>query len=324
VTVDLHSDLLAEVVAQRQSGRADVMRADHLPALRAAGVRVQVLAIFTPSVLVGEGALRHALRHADAARREEEDSGGAFRLVDDLAGLEGALRDGAIAGILSLEGAEPLGREPSLLGPLRRLGVRLSGLTWNRANAFADGATEDRGAGLTALGERLLDEMAALGVAADVSHLTRRAAAEVIERAPGAVFASHSNAAALHPTVRNLDDDLIRAVGERGGVVGVNAVRSFLGPGEPAEVAARHARHVAEVAGTTVPAVGADLLAFMPERYPEPAGTSLPGDADQALKALPEAPRESFHPDLGRHLGALGPAVLEENALAFLRRVLGG
>jgi membrane dipeptidase len=323
VTVDLHSDLLAEVVAQRQAGRTDVMRSDHLPALRAAGVRVQVLAIFTPSALVDEGALRNALRHADAARREEEESGGAFRLVDDLAGLEAALRDDAVAGILSLEGAEPLGREPSLLGPLRRLGVRLAGLTWNRANAFADGATEDRGAGVTALGERLLDEMAALGVAVDLSHLTRRAAAGVIGRAPGPVLASHSNAAALHPTVRNLDDDLLRGVGERGGVVGVNAVRSFLGAGEPAEVAARHARHIAEVAGTAVPAVGADLLGFMPERYPEAPGTGLPTDADGSLKDLPEASREAFHPDLGRHLGGLGPAVLEENALAFLRRLLG-
>jgi membrane dipeptidase len=322
VTVDLHSDLLADVVVRRLAGERDVMRRLHLPALRAAGVGVQVLAIFTPTALIGDGALRHALRHVDAALREENESGGELRLVADAAGLDAAIGDGAVAGILSLEGVEPLGREPSLLAPLRRLGLRLAGLTWNRANDFADGAVEDRGAGLTPLGMRLLDEMAALGIAVDLSHLTRRAAADCLERAPGAVLASHSNASALHRTVRNIDDDQLRAIGERGGVVGVNAQRAFLGSGAPATLAAAHARHIAAVAGDAVPAVGADLVAFLPDAFPEAPTLGLPADVDRSLQALPEAPRETFHLDLAGELGDRAPAVLEENALRFLRRLL--
>ena len=323
MTVDLHSDLLADVVARRFHGERDVMRRVHLPALRAAGVRVQVLAIFTPTALAGEGALRHALRHVDAALREEVESEGELRIATDVAGLDAALADGALAGILSLEGVEALGREPSLLAPFRRLGVRLAGPTWNRANDYADGAAEDRGAGLTPLGRRLLEELAVLGIALDLSHLTRRAACDCLERADGLVLASHSNARALVPTVRNLDDDVLRAIGERGGLVGVNAQRAFLGRGEPAALAAQHARHIAAVAGEDVPAVGADFTAFLPDSFPEPPELGLPPDADRSLQRLPEAPRETFYPDLARELGDRASAVLSGNALRFLRRLLG-
>ena len=55
-----------------------------------------------------------------------------------------------------MEGAEALGREPDLVHVFHQLGVRMIGLTWNRSNEFADGLAEDRGVGITPLGERLL------------------------------------------------------------------------------------------------------------------------------------------------------------------------
>jgi membrane dipeptidase len=157
----------------------------HLPALRAAGVQVQVLAVWVDSASLPEGALRAALRLIDVAHREADASQGALRIVASTDELDEALRAGAVAGILSLEGAEPLGRDPGLLRLLRRLGVRLLGPAWNRANAYVEGAAEDTGAGLTALGGRLLAEMAEAGVGLDVSHLTERGALEALERFDG-------------------------------------------------------------------------------------------------------------------------------------------
>lgn len=325
--VDLHSDLLLDLADRRVAGERDVFRTRHLPALRAGGVRVQVLAIYCSTQHVTDLALRHALRLIDVAYREADESQGALRIVTDAAGLDAALRDGAIAGILSLEGAEPLGRDPELVRVFARLGVRAIGLTWNRANDFADGATEDRGAGITPTGRRLLQEMAAVGIALDLSHLTERAAHDAIEHAPGAVFASHSNAGAVYPSLRNLSDGVLEGIGERGGVCGLNLVPVFLGPDPVGPQAAAHARHIARVGGASVPALGADFVAFLSHGPAEPAHLRPPDGPDPSLGDAPEPPRETAYDEIGTAVTAdagapAADALLRENALAFLRRAL--
>ena len=324
--VDLHSDLLIDLAERRVRGERDVFRRHHLPALRAAGVRVQVLAIYVPTQLVPEGALRYAMRLVDAALREEQESDGALRLVTTRAGLDAAIVDGATAGILSLEGAEPLGREPEQVSVFARLGVRAVGLTWNRANAFADGATEDRGCGITPAGRRLLDEMAAYGIALDLSHLTARAAHDAIEHASGPVFASHSNAAAVYATRRNIDDEIVAGIAGREGVIGINALPVFLGPGDPIAATARHAAHLAAVGGATLPALGADFVAFLSDGPAEP-GHLRPPAGSAGLVYAPEPDREGYYAAVSDATTAMsGPqasaALLGGNALAFLRRVL--
>ncbi len=300
MVVDLHSDLLLAVDHARVRGRHSAL-ADHLPALRAAGVRVQVLAVFVPSAFVPESALRLALRLIDAAWREAEESNDALRIVGTRAELDAALADGAVAGILALEGAEPLGREPRLVRVLHRLGMRMLSPTWNRANAFAEGAAEDTGAGLTTLGRRLLDEMAAVDMVLDVSHLAPTAAREALDVYPGPVVASHSNAAAVYANARNADDDLLGRLAARGGVCGVNAQRAFLGPGDPAERAADHVAHLAGIA-PSLPAFGADFTGFLPPGPAEPRGLGLPPGTDLGLATQPEPPRETFYDQVGEAL----------------------
>ncbi len=316
---DLHSDLLLDLAHHRVVGERDVFRRRHLGALTEAGVRVQVLAIWTPTMLLPEGGLRHAMRLIDAARREEDESEGALRLVASATELDEALDAGAIAGILGIEGAEPLGREPELVATFARLGVRVLGPTWNRSTPFADGVLEDAGAGFTRLGHRLLDEMAAAGVAIDLSHLAPRASAEAVERFPGAIFASHSNAAAIHPSVRNISDELIRGIGGRGGVVGLNFIPAFAGSLDVARALARHATHIATIAGSGVAACGADFMEPIAGDHPEPRTLEMPADP---LRDAVEPPRETAYAELAAALGEQAGAVLWENAIAFLRRAL--
>jgi membrane dipeptidase len=317
---DLHSDLLIDVAHRRIAGDRDVFRARHLPALRAAGIRVQVLAVWTPTMLAADGALRWALRLLDAAAREEQESDGALRIVRTTRELEEALESDAIAGILGIEGAEPLGRDPELIRTLAALGVRVLGPTWNRRTPFADGVLEDAGSGFTPLGRRLLSESAALGIALDLSHLGGRAVREALESYPAPVFASHSNAAAVHPSPRNIGDELIAGIASRGGVVGLNFLPAFVGATEVAPLLARHARHIAEVGGPSVPACGADFVqALGDEGLPEPRSIDMP---DDPLRGADEPPRETAYADLARELGDHAQPVLWDNAMAFLRRAL--
>jgi membrane dipeptidase len=304
---DLHSDLLIDVAHRRIAGDRDVFRTRHLPALQAAGIRIQVLAVWTPTMLAADGALRWALRLLDAAAREEQESEGALRIVRTTAELDAALEGDAIAGILGIEGAEPLGRDPELIRPLAALGVRVLGPTWNRRTAFADGVLEDAG-------------NAALGIALDVSHLGAAAVRDALGSYAGPVFASHSNAAAVHPSPRNIDDELIAGIANRGGVVGLNFLPAFVGAADVAPRLARHARHIAEVGGPSVPVCGADFVkALGDEGLPEPRSIDMPPDP---LRDAPEPARETAYADLARELGGDAQRVLWDNALAFLRRAL--
>ena len=325
---DLHSDLLLDVLLRRIAGERDVVAARHLEPLRQAGVRVQVLAAWTDPALPPEAALPVALRTLEAAHREADASGGAFRVVTTAAELDAALDAGALAGVLALEGAEPLGGEPELLHTYHRLGVRMVGPTWNRANAFADGAAEPRGGGLTAAGRRLVELLGELGMALDLSHLSRRACSEALELAAGPVLASHANADAVFASARNLPDDVLAEVGRRDGVVGLNFIPAFVGHGPSAERLADHHAHLARVAGPLAPACGADFIGFLPPA-PEPPETRLPPGTDATLARTPEPARETAYADLAAELRRRGvadaevDAVLGGNALRFLRRLLG-
>jgi membrane dipeptidase len=322
VIVDLHSDLLLDVESRRLRGERDVFRRHHLPEMRAAGIRVQVLAIFIETAFIPEGALRRALRLVDSAYREEQESEGALRIARTRTELDEALAAGAVAGVLSFEGVEPLGRDPSLIRVFERLGVRLVGPTWNRANAFADGAGEDRGAGITPIGRALLAELEDAGMGLDIAHLAPRAVEDALGFG-GTVIASHANASAVYPNARNLDDDVLRALGERDGVCGLNFLRVFLGPGDPAERLAAHADHIAAVAGPHVPALGADFTHFLPHSTPEAPGLGLPPGTDRSLMDLPHLDRATSYGELAARINEdERDGLLFANALRVLRRIL--
>ena len=176
----------------------------------------------------------------------------------------------------------------------------MAGLTWNRANAFADGLAEQTGAGITALGFELLDEMGQLGMALDLSHLSPRGCELALERYGGPVLASHANAAAVFANPRNLADDVLAGVGERGGVVGLCAIPAFVGPGDPTQRLAEHHRHIAAVAGADAVAFGADFCGFFGDGIDPPL--------------LPEQPSRRGH-DAGASGGAAAGDVLRRRAV---------
>ena len=320
---DLHLDALLDVLERRELGDDDAFAQRHLPMLEAAGVRVQVLPAFVDDRHLPESALRVTIQQLDAARREADRSDGRLRIVERAVELREAIADGAIAGILSLEGVEALGRDPSMIRALHRLGVRMAGLTWNRANVFADGLAEQTGAGITGLGFQLLDEMGQLGMALDLSHLSPRGCELALERYAGPVLASHSNAEAVFANPRNLADDVLAGVGERGGVVGLCAIPAFVGPGDPAQRLAEHHHHIVSVGGADAVAFGADFCGFFGDGIDPPLLPEQPSDVDTMLARQPEPPRETFYGDV---LSATGQpddgALAWGNAVRFLEGVL--
>lgn len=320
---DAHNDLLLELVHRRLEERPFERR--WLPQLEAGGIAVQVCPIYTGIHDIPESSLRRAVEQVAAFGRavRECDRATALQRRADLDGL-----GERIGLVLALEGCEPLGSDPEAIEVFWQVGVRLVGLTWNRRNAFADGCTEPAGGGLSTLGRELVDRLVALGAAIDLAHASERTFADVLERSADApVLVSHAGCRAVHDIPRNLSDDQLRTLAERGGVLGVMLIP--LAVGEPATIerVVDHIEHAAGVMGDNGVALGGDFTrqlsqALGPGR-PDPL--LAPGELDRAVEGL-TGPQD--YPALVEALRLRGwegdrlDALLHGNLLRVLRRAL--
>lgn len=186
--------------------------------------------------------------------------------------LSDALAQGKCAAILALEGGAAMGGSLARADEIFDLGVKLVTLTWNGANEIASGAMEPDGGGLTEFGKALVRKMNEKKVVIDVSHLNRRGFYDVERLSDAPFIASHSDSSAVLSSrkpcedrdkaiLRNLDDAQIRVLVERGGLIGINFCRSFLGdPGEDGiQALYAHVSHILDLGGEDVLAMGSDF-----------------------------------------------------------------
>ena len=168
---------------------------------------------------------------------------------------------GKIATVLAVEGGEVCNGSLAALRVLYRLGVRAMTFTWNENNELASAGMDRRDRGLTPLGEEFLAEMSRIGIAFDVSHLSDKGIDDALRLSTRPIFASHSNARAVKDTPRGLSDAHIRAIAEKGGVIGVNFYGPQLCDASHARIAdiVRHIRHVTDVGGVGCCAIGSDF-----------------------------------------------------------------
>ena len=230
IVVDGHCDTLGDVLEGKRAlaERSSLGHVD-LPRLREGGVTAQIFACFVPVHEYHRSATRYALRMLDGLQEAIAAHPDELLLATGAGDIRRAKAEGKIAGILGLEGAEPLGDSLAVLRSFHRLGVRVLGLTWNFRNDVADGVMEGRTAqGLSPFGRQVVAECNRLGILIDVSHLAPAGLEDVLQVSQQPVIASHSNARGLHDHSRNLSDGQIEAIASRGGLVGVTFVDAFL------------------------------------------------------------------------------------------------
>jgi membrane dipeptidase len=301
-----------------------------LPGAREGGLAGGLFAVFPCSPFRGAGnpfavdyarppdrreVLAETLSMVERLGAIEREADGAMRVVRDATALDACLEDGTLAAVLHFEGAEAIDPGLEKLGEFHDAGLRSLGLTWSRPNDFAHGVpfgfpgSPDQGPGLTDAGRGLVKACNELGILVDLSHLNERGFWDVAKLSDAPLVVSHSNAHALCPSPRNLTDDQLRAVGESGGVVGINFCVAFVredgadDPDTPLSAIAAHAAHVAEIAGPDAVALGSDF-----------DGATMPHELDHAAKL----------PALFDALRAFGfdEPELERIALGNWRRVL--
>lgn len=133
-----------------------------------------------------------------------------------------------IGAVLHFEGAAGIDTELNRLYIYHDLGLRSMGLTWNEQNQFATGVSGDEKRGLSTEGKNLIDAMRNIGIILDVSHLNDRSFWDVQKYADTPFIASHSNLRMFADHPRNLTNEMVQAIGESGGSIGINFCKDFL------------------------------------------------------------------------------------------------
>nr|WP_285289125.1 dipeptidase [Bacillus sp. ISL-41] len=232
----------------------------NLERLKASNTKVQLFAIYVPESVHPDLKFEAALRMADLFYETVLTPHPQIKLVKDREDIDG-LAENEIGALLTLEGCDAIGQDLLKLRTLLRLGVRSVGLTWNYGNYVADGALEERGAGLSRFGRQVVQLLNDTGTVCDVSHLSEQGFWDVMESAEH-VFASHSNCYSLCRHPRNLKDNQINALIDRDSVIGVTFVPEFLsGKKESASIndVIRHLDHICSLGGEDHVGFGSDF-----------------------------------------------------------------
>ena len=179
--------------------------------------------------------------------------------------LREAEEEGKIGALLSVEGGEAAGGSVEKLEHMYKDGVRLMTLTWNYPNEI--GFPNGMEGGITKKGREMVEAMESLHMIVDTSHLNDEGTREILMTCHVAPMASHSDARAVTGHRRNLPDDLIRLFGEKGGLIGLNFANHFTGAEDVTTLDSivRHARHIRDVGGIDVLALGSDFDGIEPK-----------------------------------------------------------
>lgn len=231
---DCHNDLSYRVlyegldISQRlPAGHVDI------PRLKEGGVDVQTVALFVQNFLYphpGQCA-RQTRQLLEAMKEAIEKNSDAVELARTGTDIERIVSAGKIAMPLAIEGGHAIEDDLELLREFHRLGVSSMTLTHNVSHGWADsGADEPRWGGLNDLGREVVREMNRIGMVIDISHVSDETFFDVMEVSRDPVIASHSGCRAINPHRRNMSDEMLRALADNGGVIGIVFVLNYLRP----------------------------------------------------------------------------------------------
>lgn len=235
---------------------------------------------FYESEVPGQSQQR-ALDMIAALQKQARSYSEAIELAYTAQDVQRIASEGKLAALMGLEGGYAIEDDLETLRRFHESGVRYITLTHNCSHDWADSSSDEgTNGGLTAFGRQVVRKMNRLGMIVDVSHVSDATFWDVIAVTEAPVIASHSNARALADHVRNLDDDMLRAVAETGGIVMVNFSglyidpqktdewKVFLGwrwlthprqPDTPLSLLVDHIDHIAQAAGVNHVGLGSDF-----------------------------------------------------------------
>lgn len=173
--------------------------------------------------------LPRSLECLEALHRELAANRNDIEFAYSSADVERIHKSGKLAALASLEGGHLIADSIGVLRAFYRLGVRYMTLAHFQSNRFADSMTDKEvHNGLSKAGRELVREMNEMGMMIDVSHISDKAVLDAVNASKAPVLASHSSAKSIAPIVRNMPDEVIKAIAKKGGVVCINFHAGYL------------------------------------------------------------------------------------------------
>jgi len=301
---DLHADTFSAIKKAKHFVEGKSKLHLDLPRMRGAGIWAEAFSIFVhPDWSDSDKWLSIAEKQLARIEEAVEISSGSFAIAKSTDEVMCNHKNDVTSGIIEIEGLHPLGGDISKIEWFYNRGVRIFTLTWNNTNEWATSCMDNDAetSGLTAEGIEVLGEINRLDAIVDLAHSGERTFWDVIGRSDTPPICSHSCCRVLKESSRNLTDDQIRAIVERGGVIGINFYPGFLSSKSHSLVTTadlvNHIEHIIGLGGKANVALGSDFDGV--RRLPK--GME---DCTRIIEVTKEMLRRGFEEDV--ILGVLG------------------
>lgn len=260
-SIDLHCDTASRLLYENLKLKESICKVD-IEKLKKAKAKAQVFAHFIELNIVENPYTEFINMYNNfiSEIKENEDS---IEIVRNLNELENVNNKGKIGAFLSIEEGEVLEGKVERVEELYNMGIRFITLTWNFKNSigYPNAGYKYKDYGLTEKGKEIVLEMERVGIIPDCSHLSDGGFYDLIDICKKPFIATHSNARAITDHSRNLTDDMIVKLAEKGGVMGLNFCAPFLGSEKVPSINSmiKHIKHTRNVGGIDVLALGTDF-----------------------------------------------------------------
>jgi membrane dipeptidase len=218
-----------------------------------------MITIGTPT-LHGQAAYDEVIGELAAYEQHIQDNSDYFIKAIGIKDIDEALRDGKLALLYLFQNTTPIGKELSRLDLFYNFGVRSIQLTYNSQNLVGCGCLDRSDGGLSKYGIELIEAMNEKGMLIDLSHAGMKTMAEAIAYSSKPVVISHSGCKSVYDHPRSTTDENIRALAEKGGVMGIFQINPNLGPKQrnTLDDFLAHIDHVVKIAGIEHVGIGSD------------------------------------------------------------------
>jgi membrane dipeptidase len=230
IVLDTHDDTTQRFFAKDYDlGKRNAEGHVDIPRMREGGMNAIFFSIWIDGHIMGPPAVEKALDQIDAVRENVRKYSNDMMLARTADDVRRAHAEGKIAALMGVEGGHMIGNDIRVLRIFADLGVRYMTLTHFVNDEWADSSTDKPAHnGLTDFGKEVVREMNRQGILVDISHVSDKTFWDALEVSKAPLIASHSSCRALCNHVRDMSDEMIKALAAKGGVIQINYEKSFI------------------------------------------------------------------------------------------------
>jgi membrane dipeptidase len=230
IVLDTHDDTTQRFFANNfDLGKRNPDGHVDIPRMKEGGMNAIFFSIWIDGRVMGPPAIQKALDQIDAVRENVSKYPKDIVLARTAEDVRRAHTQGKIAALMGVEGGHMIGNDIRMVRIFADLGVRYMTLSHFYNDEWADSSTDKPAHnGLTDYGKDIVREMNRQGMLVDISHVSDKTFYDALEISKAPLIASHSSCRALCNHVRDMSDDMIKALAAKGGVIQINYEKSFI------------------------------------------------------------------------------------------------